>query len=420
LFSSSSGEEKERRKMYKDFLKIVYVSLKNRRLRSWLTMIGIFIGIAAVVSLIGLGEGLRTGIISQFDFLAVDVLTIQGAGVQAGPPGSGVINPLKDSYIGDLEGINGVDMAIGRIIENSKVEYNDKIDFAYSASMPDGEKREEIHRIAQLEIDKGRMLKDGDMNVVVLGNNYLESDRFGQAVKLRDKIEVQGKEFKVVGFLEKKGSFIIDNAILINEDVMRDMFDNEDDFGVIVVKVNKGFDMKIVKEKIEKYLRNERDVEEGEEDFTVESSEQQLEALNSTLFAVQIFFYVIAGISIIVGGIGIANTMYTSVLERTRDIGVMKSIGARNRDIFIIFFIESGLIGAVGGVIGIVLGIGLAEGLALVGNSFFKSDLINVNISVFLIIGSLLFSFLVGTIAGLLPAYQASKLKPVDALRYEK
>jgi putative ABC transport system permease protein len=403
--------------MYNYFLKIVYLSLKNRRLRSWLTMIGIIIGIAAVVSLIGIGEGLRVAIISQFDFLATDVLTVQGGGVQAGPPGSGVVNPLTEDNVDKIEKLKGVDIAIGRIIESSKIKYNGKIDFTYSGSMPDGERRKEVERIAQLEIEKGRMLKDGDGDVVVLGNNFLKADRFGKPVKLRDDVTIQGKEFKVIGFLEKKGNFIIDNAVTMNEDVMRDLFNKEDTHDMILVRVAKGFEISQTKENVEEFLRKERDVDEGEEDFSVESSEQAVDSLNSTLFAVQIFFYVIAGISIIVGGIGISNTMYTSVLERTKDIGVMKSIGAKNKDIFTLFFIESGLLGTVGGILGIIVGLSIAYLLVFAGKMALGSELIALRVSPFLIIGALLFSFLIGTIAGVLPAYGASKMNPVDALR---
>jgi len=114
------------------------------------------------------------------------------------------------------------------------------------------------------------------------------------------------------------------------------------------------------------------------------------------------------------------NTMYTSVLERTRDIGVMKAIGAKNSTIFALFFIESGFLGMVGGIIGIIVGLGFAYGLTAAGRQFLGSDLIQAHISPVLIVGALLFSFVIGTLAGVLPAIQAAKLQPVDALRAGK
>jgi putative ABC transport system permease protein len=404
--------------MIKDFVKLAYLSVKNRKVRSWLTMIGVIIGVAAVVSLIGLGEGLRAGVLGQFSFLSTDILTVQASGLQTGPPGSGVVNALKEDYVDDIEDINGVDMAIGRIIEDAKIEFNGKADFTFAGTMPDGEKRQEIERIAQFEIDKGRSLKDGDTFKVFLGHNYGEDEIFGRAVEVRDKVKIQGKDFEVVGILKKKGSFIVDNVIGMNEDVFKDLFNIDDEVDVIVVKVENLDEMGLVKERIENYLRKERDVDEGEEDFTVESPEQALEDLDSTLFAVQLLVYIIALVSIIVGGLGIMNTMYTSVLERTRQIGVMKSIGATNGNIFTLFLIEAGSLGLVGGAIGAVLGIIIAQGLAAIGRLALNSDLIQVQIKIPVIIGALLFSFIVGTVAGLLPSVQASKLKPVDALRY--
>jgi len=145
-----------------------------------------------------------------------------------------------------------------------------------------------------------------------------------------------------------------------------------------------------------------------------------LETLDSTLFAIYLFIIIIASISLIVGGIGITNTMYTAVLERTKEIGILKSIGARNSMIFQLFFIESGLLGMMGGIVGIILGLILAYGLAAVGRATLGVDLIQAHVSIFWIIFALMFSFIVGLGAGLVPAYQASKKHPVEALRYAK
>ncbi len=406
--------------MMQDYLQLAYGSLKNRKVRSWLTMIGIFIGIAAVISLIGLGQGLRVAIMGQFNFLTTDVLTIQASGLQTGPPGEGVVTPLLESYAADISRIAGVDRAIGRLIESSNIKYNGVTDFSFTVSMPDGQDRKEIERIVNLEISQGRLLNDGDINKVVLGINYVNSETFGKAVQLRDTVTIQSKEFEVVGILKKKGSFIIDNAIVLNEKVVKSLHDINDTYDVIVAIVPNPGDMARVKERIETYLRKERNVDKGEEDFAVESPEQALANLDSTLFAIQIFVYVIAGISIVVGGIGIANTMYTSVVERTKQIGIMKAIGAQRKTIFTLFLLESGFLGFIGGVVGILLGAGIAYGLAFLGSTFLGSDLIRVSLNWYIIFGALLFSFIVGTVAGLFPAAQASRLVPVEALRYVK
>ena len=205
---------------------------------------------------------------------------------------------------------------------------------------------------------------------------------------------------------------------MINEEPMIDVLGiDKKEVSAVAIKVKDQNNIAQVKEDIEKLLRKERDVEKGEEDFQVQSPQQTLEALNSTLFAVQLFVYIIAAISLAVGGIGIMNTMYTSVLERTKEIGIMKSIGARNSAIFTIFFIESGFLGIVGGIIGLAIGMSLAYGISALGRIFLGSGLIQASISLWLILLALSISFLLGSLFGVLPAYQASKLNPVDSLR---
>ena len=155
-------------------------------------------------------------------------------------------------------------------------------------------------------------------------------------------------------------------------------------------------------------------------DFEVQTPQQIVETFGIVLFAVQAVIVGIAFISLIVGGIGITNTMYTAVMERTKEIGIMKSIGARNSDIFKLFFIESGILGMAGGIIGIILGFGLGKLVENAGRTILGTELLTPVFSPLLIISALLFSFLVGSISGLMPALQASKLNPVDALRFAK
>lgn len=406
--------------MIRDYLRLSYDSLTHRGVRSWLTIIGIFIGITAVISLISLGEGLRGVVASQFNFLSTDVLVIQASGLNYGPPGTGAVNPLKKKYVDDIERFNGVDTAIGRILESSLLEFNGKSEPAFVASMPQGSKRKAVETIAQIELMRGRDLRDEDTNKVILGTNYVNADRFGKVIEVGSNVVIKDREFEVVGILKKKGSFTVDNAVVMNEEELKKVFNVSDTYSLIAVKISEGKDISSVKDKIEEYLRKERNAKKGKEDFSVQTPQQAIKTLDSVMFAIQIFIYVIAGISIIVGGIGISNSMYTAVTERTREIGIMKSIGARNSDIFSLFLIESGLLGMVGGILGILCGLGLAYGLAFMGTNLLNTDLIRVNASMSLILGALSFSFLIGSVSGLLPAIQASKLKPVDALRYTK
>ncbi len=406
--------------MIKDYFLLAYRNIIKRGLRSWLTMIGIFIGIAAVVALIGLGQGLRSAIGAQFGLLGTDVLSVQASGIDfAGPPGFATPNPLSDKLIDKIENIQGVDVAFNRYLNSVAMEFNKISDISFAASVPMDSHRRVFEEMLNLKTSEGRLLRDGDTKGVVLGNDFsAEDNRFEKEIHAGDKVLINEEIYSVIGILEKKGSFIIDQSIFINEDVLLDNIrENDDEVNIIAIKVDDEKIVNQVKENVEKLLRKERDVKEGEEDFIVQTPQAALASLDSTLFAVQMFVIIIAIISLLVGGIGIMNTMYTSVVERTKEIGIMKSIGAKNSTIFTLFFIESGFMGSVGGIIGVLMGLIFAYGAAGLGRLILGTDLIQAEVSIFLIAGALLFSFLLGTIFGSLPAYQASKLKPVDSIR---
>ncbi len=404
--------------MITDYFQYAWASIRKRQVRSWFTLIGIFIGIAAVVSLIALGDGMRNAITSQFALLDADKLTVQASGTGQGPPGAGAVVPLDKSYVNKISSVRGVSGVAGRIITLSKTEFNNKLSYTYVASLPDGEERRLIQGSDNLEIMQGRFLRDGDRSKVIVGANFAKADNeYGRAVSTGDRILVNDREFQVIGILERKGSFIVDDIVSMNEEDMRDLYGIPDRYDSIVVEVANVDNLNSVEAEVERVLRKERDVKEGEEDFTVQTPEAALRQLNTVLLAVQVFFVFIAFISLMVGGIGIMNTMYTSVLERTKEIGIMKSLGATNGTIFLLFAIESGFFGMLGGLIGVGIGVSLAKGLAFAGAAYLASDLVRANIAWYLVPGALLFSFLVGLASGALPAYQASKLKPVDALR---
>ncbi|MBU0980448.1 MAG: ABC transporter permease [Nanoarchaeota archaeon] len=407
--------------MILDYFSFSLHGLRQRKLRSWLTMIGIFIGIAAVVSLIGLGEGLRLAIISQFGFLGSDVLSVQAKGLgYAGPPGTAVTNPLTDDLAAKIQKIPGVEAAINRYIRTGTMEFNDKQQIGWAMSVSSGENRKLMETMLNLKAEQGRLLKDGDGRKVLLGKDFNEEAMFGKPIRAGDRVLISGIKYEVVGILEKKGSFLIDGGVFINEEPLLQDFGDTGEVNIIGVKVRDPDRIDQVKEDIEKLLRRERKVKVGEEDFEVQSPQQTLEALNSALFAVQLFVYIIAGISLIVGGIGISNTMYTAVLERTKEIGIQKAIGAKNSMIFAIFAIESGMLGMVGGIVGIAIGAGLAYGGAFFMRRALGAGIFQASVGPGLVLGALFFSFIIGMVAGLLPAYAASKMQPVDALRFAK
>lgn len=400
-----------------DYFTLAYRNLRKKGIRSYLTLLGICIGILAVVSLITLGSGLKLAVSSQFGVSSTELITVQASGGAYGPPGTEVINPLTKDDLEGVKKLSSVKGAIGRKIETGKLEFNNKVVFGYASNIPDGEDRKFIYSQLEAKPVAGRLLKDGEMGKVFLGYNfYANKVGLGKSVLPGNRVKIQGKEFEVIGILEKKGSFIFDNLVFMNEKDLQGLFDYGDNLDYIDVLPTEKEDIERTKEDIEKLLRRIRDVDVGSEDFTVSTPEASLEQVNSILNAIQIFVIIIASISIFVGTIGIINTMGTSVLERKKEIGIMKAIGAKNSQIFMQFFVESGFLGLIGGGIGVILGVTLGYFGILGINNFIGSDM-QPQINFFLIFFALLGSFIIGAVAGILPAMKAAKQHPVEALR---
>jgi len=404
--------------MLTDFFKLALNNLRRRKLRSWLTMLGIFIGIAAVIALISLGQGLRDAVTGQFASLGTEYLTIQNAGTGFGPPGSTVVEKLNDHDLKIVEGVRGIKEVVPRLIRIVKIEYNNAVSFNYVGDVSEDKiKMNIVYSSGNLEAEKGRLLEIGDKGKVVIGQNIAKKENFGKEIDVGKKINIQGKDFEVVGILKKGSSFQVNDVIVMLNSDLENLLGIDNEIDLIVAKVEDTEDPVAVSDRIERALRNDRNEKIGEEDFSVQTPLEALSAVNQVLTAINVVVVGIAMISLLVGGIGIANTMYTSVLERKKEIGTMKAIGAKNSSILLIFLIEAGFLGLVGGIIGVIIGGGAALAVGAIANSFFGSEIINVNLSIPLIIFAVGFSFLIGIISGIVPSYQASKLKPVDALR---
>ena len=376
--------------MISDYVKLALGNLRHRGLRSWLTLLGIFIGITAVVALISLGNGLKMAVNSQFGVSSTEVITIQAGGIGfAGPPGSGDVNALTIDDLKEIQKISSVERAVRRNIPPGKLEFNDVAIFGLATNIPDGEDRNFVHDTLELEPEVGRLLKDGDTNKVFLGYNfYVDKVGLGKAIRAGDTILLQDQRFVVAGISVKKGSFIFDNIVYVNEEPLKNLMGYGDEVDIIIVQVKDKDLMEKTKIDIEKVLRRTRDVKVGEEDFEVSTPEAALSTVNGVLGGVQAFIVIIASLSILVGALGIVNTMTTSVLERKKEIGIMKSIGATNYQIFIQFFVESGLLGLVGGIVGVVFGtiIGFVGTQGI--NAFIGSELVpEINLPPAVLIG---------------------------------
>jgi putative ABC transport system permease protein len=402
----------------KDHFILASKNIRRRGIRSWLTLIGIFIGIAAVVSLITLGNGLRAAALSQFGTESTKIISIQAGGLNSfGPPGSFAVNKLTKDDVDAIQNLGLIEIAVGRQIKSGKLEYNDKVIFGYAVSIPEGEKGDFVYEEMGLEKLEGNLLDGGDYGKVVLGYNFF-IDKVGleKEVTVGKNVKIQDKNFKVIGITKKKGSFLLDNVVYMTEKDMEDLFETNGYVDIIAAKVKDKDLMSKAKEDVEDLLRKRRNVKKGQEDFEVSTPEATLATVNSILLGIQIFVVLIALISIAVGSIGIINTMTTSVLERRKEIGIMKAIGAKNSDVFLQFFFEAGLLGLIGGIIGILLGIGLGI-IGINAINDFTGSTVAPQISFTLISLSLLGSFLIGSIAGVVPALRAAHQNPVEALR---
>ncbi len=402
--------------MLADYLKFAFNNLRHRKLRSWLTMVGIFIGIAAVVALISISQGLQGAITEQFEMFGTNKLMIMpgGMGAMFGAFGE----ELTQDDLDVVQKVEGVDIAAEMFYRSGKIKFEDEIKSTFIIGLTTDETAEIIKNMQGFEVEEGRDLKKDDKYKIIIGWSLWNNDFFEKSVNLRDKIEIKGKEFRVVGLISKIGNRADDSQVYIPIETAREIFDEPDEISTIFVQIKEDVNIKDVAEEIKKELRDSRNEKEGEESFSVQTFEQILEQVNNVLGVITIVIVGIAAISVVVGGVGIMNTMYTSVLQRTREIGIMKAVGAKNSDILQIFLIESGFFGLAGGTIGIAAGVGIAKVLEIIAYQA-NFPLLKAYYGAPLLIGALFFSFVIGAVSGTLPALQASRLRPVEALRYE-
>lgn len=401
-----------------EYFSLAAHNLGNRKKRSLLTIIGIFIGIAAVVALLSLSEGLENAVVGEFEKMGSDKITIMpGAGVMAAfssMSGGG----LTEDDVRVVKKTRGVKLAGGILMQTGNVEFKKKKEMTFVIGMPTDDTQRIMEDMQQFELDKGRRLRATDRRKALIGS-WFSDGLFDKKVDIGDVVKIDEEAIQVVGVLKSVGNRMDDSMIVITMEDAREFFDEPEVVSVIYAQTDKGAEPAKVAERIEEKLRKSRHEEEGEETFSVSTAEQMLQSFSMILGVLEAVVVGIAAISLLVGGIGIMNTMYTSVIERTKEIGIMKAVGARNSDILSIFLIESGMLGIVGGVVGVIIGYSLSKTAELIAVQAAGINMLKVSFSLELVVGALLFSFLLGSLSGLLPAKQAASLKPVDALRYE-
>jgi len=403
--------------MISEYFSLAVKNLKKRKLRSWLTMLGIFVSIATIFMLISISLGLQSAVEEQFRMLGTDKFFVS-PGTSLGPPGAEVGAKLTWEDIDTIEKVPGVRDVSWGLAGNAKIEFNDEIRFNTVFGM-NIESIDLYFESLNLKAVDGKLISEGSNLDANLGYNYKYGNLFSKPVIPGSSILINGVKFKVAGIMSKIGNPEDDKSIYIPENAARELFNITDRIDYIIVRINSGEDIVEVSKRVEKKLRQARGVTEKTQDFTILTPEELLESFGSILSIITGFLIGVAGISLLVGGIGIANTMYTSVVERTREIGVMKAIGARNSDILQIFLIEAGLIGLVGGLIGVALGIIVSKSIEYIAVNSLGTNLLQAATPAWLIVACLGFAFLAGAIFGTLPAWRASRIITVEALRYE-
>ncbi len=401
-------------------------AILHNRLRSLLTVLGIVIGVSAVIGMLSVGEGARRKITGEIEKLGANVLVVYRRRAPS--------KEKAEEWRGRSEGLTYEDA-----IKISKYKYVEAVapeirkgvivryrDREYEAQLIGT--TPEYQKIRNHKPEFGRFITDEDLKywrkICVIGKN-IKDELFKNENPLLKEIKIDGKRFVIVGVMEEKGAFgplKFDDRVFVPLITIQKRFTGSDNVDLILVKTEAGKTDSVRDGLYDLLLKLHNNVE----DFGIASQEEFRETMEQTLNTFKILLASIAAISLLVGGIGIMNIMLVAVTERTREIGLRKAVGARRKDILIQFLIESVILSLTGGIIGILLGIIFANtvGNIMVGaTTFGPRRLFGTGGQSIITFSSILLSFLfalfVGIFFGLYPAWKAAKRDPVEALRYE-
>ena len=392
-----------------ELLHVAFSNLKSQKLRSGLSILGIVIGIASIVALISLGEGLNATVQQQFEMLGTDTLTILPGGGFA----ESMFAELQEDDADTLESVRGVESAVGIYVSSVRLEFKDEIK-SVVVFAADSSKAKNLESMGMVDVEFGRTLVEQDSGNVLIGPR-LASGFFENEIQLRENLKINDNKLRVVGILSKARHFfgaMFNNAVFTTLDDLEDITGETLTPFRIMVKISEGQDVDEVRERVADALERAH----GKTDFQISSPQQAAAVAGDVIGIIQLVLAGIAAISLVVGGVVIMNTMVMAVAERTHEIGVLKAIGATNTSIRSIFLAEAALIGLFGGILGILVGIGLSQGASLVLDLIMGFEFQAV-ISPTVIVVALAFSIGVGILSGLIPSTIASQLDPVEAMR---
>jgi len=399
--------------------------LAQNKTRSFLTMLGIVIGIAAVIVVMSVGVSVQNLILNEVKSMGANTASIvPGKLDKENPPSSVfgvVITTLKyEDGQALLEGDNPFIVSVSSYVKgNDRVIWGDKkadVDFyGVSSSYID---------VENAEVARGRFFtkeeEDSWARVAVLGSKVAE-DLFGDNDPIGEKIKIKRSNFTIIGVMKEKGRGLVqsqDQEILVPVKTAQSVLLGVDYVNMIRFKVDKAENVDKAIDYAKEVLRERHNIDNPEDDdFTVRSVQEALEAIGTITLAVRFFLVAVSAISLIVGGFGIMNIMLATVEERINEIGLRKAIGAKNFQIMMQFLIEAVTITFISGIIGIILGVLISWAItSIVTMMGYKWDLVISLSSIFL---ASFVSILIGIVFGVVPARKASRLNPIEALRYE-
>jgi len=402
-------------KLFLLIVKMAFRSLFANRLRSFLAMLGIIIGVGSVIAIFNLGESLRQKTLSRIQTMGSNLLIITSSRKKFRGVRAASYQTLMPSDAYEiLEHVKGIHLVSPVVSDGAQLKYFNSNSSAsvYGAAA-------DFFRIRGFEIEKGRRFSDLEVlqiaNVAVIGSKTAR-ELFKNESPIGKTIQVKSIRFRIIGLMKEEGSqgwSSPDQSLVIPYSTALKKLKGQGHINEIDVTTKEGFSPYDVEPKIRALLRRlHRLPPQKEDDFDIHNMQEVLNTVSSISLYFTIFLGGIAGISLLVGGIGIMNIMLVTVTERTREIGLRKAIGAKERHILLQFLIESLVLTSLGGMIGTSLGIALCHGVG----HFADIEVVNPLSS---IITALLFSIGVGVFFGFYPAWKAARLDPIEALRFE-
>ena len=403
--------------MFRDHVKIAVKNLRNRLSRSLLTLLGIAIGIMAIISLMALGEGMQQAVTGQLSSLSDVIIVSTGGGGFASFGGGGSTGEyFTQRDVADIQRLQGVKQVSTQLSGAGLAEYNGKTTIVSLTGMDVGVMRLQY---ASQNLEAGGFLTEGEQNEIMIGYG-IAHDTFDTSISIGGRIKINGEKFFVSGICGKQGfgGSSSDSLVLMSSRDFQKLT-GQSNISLIYLRVYNVNDAESIATSIQTTINGNH----GQKDFaTATTMTSILKTVQSIIGILQLVLVAIASIALVVASIGIMNTMLTSVMERTREIGIMKAIGATNLDIMSIFIIEGMLVSSIGGIIGIILGVFGSQGLTLILNSFMSmggSSSLTPIITLMSVVLAVSVSIIVGVLSSLYPAWKAARMSPIEAVRYE-